>query len=456
MSIGVSKFDPLSFDEANPELVGAQHMNALLGQILQNQSQATANRFQAPTLQAALTQEQAKAQYAPQMTLAELLAKQEEAPYKEAQIQEILKGTIPLNQAQAGLFNAETKFMPLKYASEAAANARAGSRFGDAYQFARILQSLPEKQRADYITANPEAMQNLQNTLGNKALQQQVSYPQQLVDTLLRKQFGNILPEEPGASGQGSQSSDYSRQQIATLADALNGNYPKQPQPTQPTQPTPQASGVEGSTFGSGGAQQAADITTQMQHSQNLMKADSQTKKRAGAVIAFESTMFKPEVMAQYVPRINNALQYAGMIGAGKNITDTWLNQHQGAKEDYDWYQNTFGTLANNGIKYLENMGATDEASKTAKTMVDVIDKPSSNPERARVAINRLMSTIQDFGDGVINSAEPGTKGTYRKTSGIPRLQGDYLDYKPDQSGSVSKSIGNKTYKKINGKWYEL
>jgi hypothetical protein len=101
MGMPILNLPNVTFQQANPGYSGAGAMNDLIAQGIQNQ-------YMGPQLQQKLAQEQLKtqimqpqAQYAPQMTLAELLKSQAEAPHVQAETQELLQGKIPFERAHA-------------------------------------------------------------------------------------------------------------------------------------------------------------------------------------------------------------------------------------------------------------------------------------------------------------------------------------------------------------------
>lgn len=119
MAIGVLNVPILSPEQANPIMTGMQMGNQVVGQGLQNQQQMIQNQYLPQTLQQALIKAQLEnkilqpqAQFAPQMTEADLALKQAMAPYYQSQTAETYS-KIPVNEAQAGLLKAQTQFFPV-------------------------------------------------------------------------------------------------------------------------------------------------------------------------------------------------------------------------------------------------------------------------------------------------------------------------------------------------------
>ena len=101
-------FPILSFQQNNPVLSGQQMAGDITSQALKNYAQQINNQFLQPTLEQQLQQSKyqtqimaPQAQYAPQMTLADLLQKQALPAHTQAETQKMLQGEIPLEQAQA-------------------------------------------------------------------------------------------------------------------------------------------------------------------------------------------------------------------------------------------------------------------------------------------------------------------------------------------------------------------
>jgi hypothetical protein len=92
MAIPVQQFPILSFEQANPLLAGMQSANSIYSGLLQNQNQRNVNKYQPDMLAQQLQKLKynndilaPQAQYAPQMTQAELANKQAIAPHMNAE-----------------------------------------------------------------------------------------------------------------------------------------------------------------------------------------------------------------------------------------------------------------------------------------------------------------------------------------------------------------------------------
>ena len=106
------------------------------------------------------------------------------------------------------------------------------------------------------------------------------------------------------------------------------------------------------------------------------------------------------------------------------------MNKHPDALSDLDWYKHTFTTMLGNSFRMMEAMGATDQQKNEIGKMIDQTRDITSNPERARKNINKLMQSFSQLSDSVYGSAEmPGMEGIYRKSYNIPKWSGNYLDF---------------------------
>jgi len=116
MAIPVVNFNPETFQQANPMLAGMGAAQDLYAKGIQNRYLAPmlAQQLQQAQLQNQIMQPQA--QYAPQLTAADLAYKQAQAPFASAQTQGILRGQIPLQQSQAALAGTESQLNQFKLA----------------------------------------------------------------------------------------------------------------------------------------------------------------------------------------------------------------------------------------------------------------------------------------------------------------------------------------------------
>jgi hypothetical protein len=157
----------------------------------------------------------------------------------------------------------------------------------------------------------------------------------------------------------------------------------------------------------------------------NQQSAGPAANKRAANAMIMEDWLQKNRV--KYNRRINNALQYAGVLGRGKRYAEQWANQHPDALSDYDWYKGIFRTSLVNNINLMEGMASTDQQRKELQGAIGRIDKLSTNPVRARKEINKTIDTLQDISDSVFNIAEPHYKGVYRRANHLVRYKGNYI-----------------------------
>lgn len=389
-------FPMLTFEDANPWITGAKKGQELYQGFVQN-------RYAQPMAEQALQEAlyknqiaQAKARYAMPMEEANLQEQQMKSPHIQAMIDEIYKGTIPQQQATTGHLNAETKYMPLKMAIESANAMRQNSRFGDAYQFGRIIQSLPIEQREAYISEHPDEYQNLLNTMGNKALQAQMGQQQDILSNVVGKYF-------PAAQQQVQQ--QVPQQQLYQVAQ----------------QPLAQ------SQF-SNDSEKAERTADAFKLAADYKLIGSQQKRRANAAVTLEK--FLDNDRPRYARMINNATKFAGLVGKLGSIEAAASQASPQEYTDYREFKTQFVPNLKSQLRMQESLGADQETAKTLEDMFSAGLDIDQNPEGAKRMINDSIRMAQKIGDSVFEGAEPLHKGIHRKMFGLKKLDGDYTDLK--------------------------
>lgn len=237
MAIPVEQFQPETFAQANPMLTGFLTVAQALPQIQQQQYQNQILAQQAP--------------YAGQLAQAQLATAQQQAPYMQAQIQDILQGVIPQQQAQAA-------YMSQGLTPEAIARAQlTGAQGQMAQQVAGIYQQQPGFAVPSPIAQYGAALQWMAQNDPQTFQMMTGQSPQQV--------FG-------GAQGQGQPQTGIpptiSRLPPSALSQAPAMTSPTgQPLPQQPLTITPQqalqqtqAAGIQTSVPGQMGATSPAQL----------------------------------------------------------------------------------------------------------------------------------------------------------------------------------------------------
>ncbi len=448
--IPVINFPILSFDQMNPGLVRAQKLSDLLSSGFKNYGEMQQARYAPDMAKAGL--QKALADIANTKATTGLTEQKSQWYGPEA------RSTIGLQGAQARHADTETQFMPLDYAIRASQVMNTGGRFGQAYQLQKALSSMPQSARDTWIANNQDAYNQMVSDLGNKALQGQTNIGANALASQLQKFF-------PGTDQQMAiQPQDYNK--LAVAVNQSGGSAQMNPNvPVQEQQPSAQANisaalqqvqqpGIQPQQQGAAGFGSTPQQTEQLRdiglYSANDKMLTNQQKQRRDSAITLESWFYNNaqdetagrDKQAEYVRRINNAVQYAGVLGKGKKTADEWLNRHPDAIADLDWYDNTFSINASNQLRMMEKMGVgTDQQRDELNEMIKPIQNIRSNPQRAKTAINRYIGTVQDISDAVMNASEPVAKGVTRKMAGLKPQKGDYLDYKPAASKEGSSMI---------------
>lgn len=182
MALPVDYFQPETFAQANPFLTGFGAGQQLINQGLLNQGQQYKNQVAAaqakyanPEAQQQLLKDQLnnqilqpQAQYAPQMTLADLALKQAMPGYYGAMGQEAMS-KIPLNQAQANMANAQIPYLPYQMMGKYYQGLGQYMAHGP-QSLAVRMQNNPAFQ--NYVSNNPQAQANyaglMQSVLNNQ------------------------------------------------------------------------------------------------------------------------------------------------------------------------------------------------------------------------------------------------------------------------------------------------
>lgn len=406
--------------------------------------------FITPEHQAALDKTLLENQYYPKLTESEI-------GLRNATAEEILKGRIPLDIASAGKENVETQFIPLRNIIDASNSLRAGSRFGDAYQFSKVLQSLPAASRAQYIAENQDAYNNMINTLGNKTAQQEAGIGPTLIDKVLRNMYPGLM-QDNGASQQvgqpqaqqtmAPQELSITPQQAMQISQKFGGNSPLAAKDLTITPEQAKALANNGigeipsaynSSFGTS-PDQTEKLRLSNQLAANQKSSGAQMSNRA--VAAIEMHNWLDQNRDEFSQRILNATKYAGVKGLAERGLASALPKTSKEYEDYVWYKNSFLPHLENRTKMLERLSSSSQQRKGLEEMFNQATRIDLDPQAAGRAMNDAIKTLSGVEEAVISAAEPHYKGVYKKLYNLS----DPHDYLFDNPTVTDKDIGQTGY----------
>lgn len=307
-----------------------------------------------------------KRQYAPQTAEADLELKQGQASMIPARTKllEEQAGHYPflnaLNVAQTRHQNVLSDLAPTKVQLERDRLKQSQSRFGAAYQMARMLSSMPPAQRAHWIAQN------------------QGPYAQMLTD----------ISNESVASMGGGQDMQMSPVQ------QTNGEVPKNAL-NMPMVPN-------NKQFQAPNEQQIAELKQTGLIAANNSLTDAATKRQFSGAMQVEAIMNDPVIQAQAI----NASKYAGAARKGKAALDALSQTNPEAYEDYIAFKDSTMVLLQNRIKTLDQMGATDKQREELTGLyTKTMDAFTSNPKQFITQYNKLGRTLAIIGKAVEKSA---------------------------------------------------
>lgn len=287
---------------------------------------------------------------------------------------------IGLNNAHSGYYNAMTKLMPEEMALKQKQLQQQTSRFGSAYQMAKMLGAMPTAARATWIAQNQEAYAGMMAELGNQS-------PSQANAPLAQPTAGTPAPinaltqpaQQPGAQ---------------PPANALAQGMP-QPQ-AAPAATSPR--------FSPSTPEQIAQLQQANNMAANASLTTAGTRRQMEGAIQVENIINDPSVQSQAV----NASQYAGAARKGKAALDALSQQNPAAYEDYLAFKNQTMVLLQNRIKTLDQMGATDKQRDELQGLYNkTMDSLTSNPGQFITQFNKLGGTLDTISQSVQKSASP-------------------------------------------------
>jgi hypothetical protein len=393
MAIPVEQFPILSPEQAQPGLTGALRGSQLAQSILQNI-------------------------YTPQ----------------REQAAAALKG------AQAQMYGQQAKFMPLKMALQAQQMQQTGSRFGSAYQAARFIQSLNPAIRAQFIATHQPQVETTINQLIN-ASSQPASPLQKTVSGMLSQYFPQSQSMvQPSAPTTPLPSPKETQQKLDAVFDTASKTPQGQQiehnlsvQKTGTTTPTVAGTQLHPILTNTNFSIPVPDMNlaqvekntlgSQMVTNNKLVPLITQTRAQGGLILENFLSKNRP-----YVEKIvNDAVEYAGAKGRGKRYFDEWLNKNQDKLSSWDAYRNGLLPILAQAQSVMEKAGATDMQRKSYEAIYHQANNIMSNPERARMSLNKGFALWQDLGRSNIAIAEPRFPGTMQKLYGFKFYKGDYI-----------------------------
>lgn len=253
------------------------------------------------------------------------------------------------------------RLLPLQHEMEKQKLLHQQNRFGQSFQFAKLLGALPAANRAAAIADNPEAFSNMLADLGNAA------------NTSLQNQDQN-----------GNLTLNLTPEQQQNLINAGIAKIP--PQSQNPFTNTPESIDRQ---------RKAAEIAAN--NALNTVKNRNQME----GTIQFETFMNNPTFME----KAESASQYAGAFRQGKGAVQKLFQSNPRAQTDYESFKHHDMTAIKNRIKQLEGMGSTDSQRKELNDMYDAtLDSLTSNPTRFMTQLDNLKSTMRRVGESVESS----------------------------------------------------
>lgn len=421
MPIPVLNFPIHTFEQANPELMAAGYTSDLLGKAIENQKRMLAAKYLPSQLDEQLKQLQLnteilrpQAQYAPQFTQASLAEALMKAPRARAEIERIYQGQIPMEQAHAKYFGAQSALIPEELEHKRNVLEWQKNKFNNPniMQFARAISTLPAAQRAAFIAEHPEYEDLLLN-IGNQ----------------IAGNTPGLINKNPNL-GQG-----------LGLGLGLGSGYPQQgTNISEAVETMPDYSNIEQnkSNFFNVYPHGREKLILNNKLAANNAQLTPATKKMADNAVIMDKWLF--DNREEYSKRLINAAKYAGVQGQSKKAADALAKTNPEIYQDYKWVKNNFSPNMGNKIRLMEGMGATDQQTKILDNMINSINW-DVNPKQAIELANRVLGDMASMSNSVIQVAEPMYPGVRRNLARLP-------EYTPGESyiNTKNKSGANNKF----------
>lgn len=432
MAIPVQRFEPMTWQQANPYTAGMAESANLVKQLQQN-------RFLAPQLRAQLEEQLLKnkitgvqAEYAPQTTQSDIMLKQ--------------------GQAQQALATAE--YMPLtaqgKWMQGAGDMLRGGYYNNPAMRLKMMLSSMPEADRAAWIAKNGSTMEGMLDSLAQGGAYGGVMplppmpamqpHSFNIVDPRTGKQVvepGDMSMQNQMAAPQQMMQAPQRRPMQQQLQQGGMPPQMKQAAPQQQMAPqAPVSQAIQKAAQGFNPVEQAFKTTA------NQANLSSDIVKNFNFAQAAENYINSPAATKAFETLSN----YGGLAGKGKKELQKYLNADQYA--DYLSAQEQFMTGVAGAIGQLEGFGKTDQALTQG---LNFFKQAQSSLQGEKPNLSAALKFFQD-GKEVLNAKY---NSLYQATHPLFDTQ----DRNPVQQVNLQEQLQNKAPPgsitvMINGKEY--
>lgn len=449
ISAGNVNYPILNWDEANPRQVGLMKGNQYVKDFISTLSSGIN-----------LKNQQAKIDADLQEKLAETQLKKSQAPY----------------------YDAETKWLPVKYLNDAEKTAQSQSRFGPGYQLAKwFMTDKTGAEASQFKAEHPGGVARLKDSLASKMasggeggptgeatggqMPQLSLLKQKILDKLMREN-GLSDDGDGGSSGDYGDSSggdggqdgmtQYKQKRLADIANVdmnrLQQQVPQQQQQNGQSASNGLQQGDPSNDFLPKEGELDRNVLIQQDNANNAAATTDMKKRKEGAVILekwLQNTNNKfPDGFNKVIDR------YSGAKGHLQLLADKHLSRiGKEAPEEYALYNNlnqNFKSSLLNQVRRMEGMGKTNEMSKELDKMEDTLKKlPFMTRKTARSLLNQNMQTFADISEAAFNTTDRVYPGTTRKLYGLnPYSNEPFLGYdKVVKESDIQHTMANKGIK---------
>lgn len=464
----------------------------------------TRNKYLDPMLAAQLYESQTKNKYLDPQLQAQTSILQTQSKYLPDQYQLANQYQGLVNQyygknmeSEIAARNMNTRYKPLETAITLQNSLRNNSRFGDASNFIRSVNSMKSGDQELYLS-DPNNLAAYQNAL--RQVQTGISggvNPSNIITTPdFIRQFGfdiknpesggaglatsNIPPQ--GANAQGNMPANVAPPQIVNTppqtamptmpqggigqpmvpnATATASAAPATPSSPAPMPMQPQAGlgqvhpAVENAVANTVAAQ-APNQELSPQERQLYARQSMTNQKLSGAKLwnraqsAVGLELYLQDNQQDFADRINNAAKYAGALGKGRLVADKLARDTPQSLIDYTWMMNDFIPNLGNNIKMMEGLASTDEQRKVLNQMQAGAFNWYIDPKAFGKLIDMNFDLFSKQAKATLKSAQPIFPGTLEKLNGIKENRGSYLKGNKKDIGSLSTDDLLKMYKEAS------